>query len=207
MSREAFEAAVERVREYIRAGDAFQVVLSQRLEVPLQAAPFDLYRAVRTLNPSPYLFFLELDGVSLVPLIDGRIQKRDKPLGFWVHPTRGIGTPSAAILQRMLDLQEGRTPQGKPPSAFREPDQTIQRYPEDKLPGPAAWIDGDYKLHRKAGKSGEVSYALYDLSKDPKETTDVSEQQPQHLKRMKAGLESWQKSVVRSLNGEDYPRR
>jgi anthranilate synthase component 1 len=66
MTREAFEAAVERVRGYIRAGDAFQVVLSQRLTVPLAAAPFDLYRAVRTLNPSPYLFFLELDGVSLV---------------------------------------------------------------------------------------------------------------------------------------------
>lgn len=66
MSREAFEAAVERVREYIRAGDAFQVVLSQRLAVPLRASPFDVYRSVRTLNPSPYLFFLELDGVSLV---------------------------------------------------------------------------------------------------------------------------------------------
>ena len=148
-----------------------------------------------------------LDGISLVPLIDGRMERRDKPLGFWVYPIRGIGTPSAAILQRMLDLQEGKTPQGKPPSAFREPDQTIKRFPEDKLPGPAAWIDGDWKLHRKAGKSGEASYALYDLAKDAKEKTDVSGQQPQRLERMKADLNAWQKSVVRSLNGEDYPRR
>ncbi len=66
MTREAFEAAVERVREYIRAGDAFQVVLSQRLSVPMRSTPLDLYRAVRTLNPSPYLYFLELDGVTLV---------------------------------------------------------------------------------------------------------------------------------------------
>ncbi len=64
--RAEFEAGVERIRDYIRAGDAFQVVLSQRLGMELQASPFDLYRAVRTLNPSPYLYFLELDGVTLV---------------------------------------------------------------------------------------------------------------------------------------------
>jgi anthranilate synthase component 1 len=57
---------VRRVKEYIFAGDAFQVVLAQRLTVPLDVAPFDLYRALRTLNPSPYLFFLDLDGFQLV---------------------------------------------------------------------------------------------------------------------------------------------
>jgi anthranilate synthase component 1 len=57
---------VARIRDLIAAGDAFQVVLSQRLEVPLDVPPFDLYRALRSLNPSPYMFFLEMDGVSLV---------------------------------------------------------------------------------------------------------------------------------------------
>jgi anthranilate synthase component 1 len=66
MSREEYEAGVERIREYIRAGDAFQVVLSQRLRFDLDASPFSLYRALRSLNPSPYLYFLELDGLSLV---------------------------------------------------------------------------------------------------------------------------------------------
>ena len=66
LSRAAFEQAVRRVREYIVAGDAFQVVLSQRLEMSLTGSPFQLYRALRTLNPSPYLYFLELDGVTLV---------------------------------------------------------------------------------------------------------------------------------------------
>jgi anthranilate synthase component 1 len=66
VSRERYEADVERIREYIRAGDAYQVVLSQRLGVPLETAPFDLYRALRSLNPSPYLYYLELDGVHLV---------------------------------------------------------------------------------------------------------------------------------------------
>jgi anthranilate synthase component 1 len=64
--RQDFEAAVERIKEYIRAGDAFQVVLSQRLGMELRASPFDLYRALRSLNPSPYLYFLELDGLTLV---------------------------------------------------------------------------------------------------------------------------------------------
>jgi anthranilate synthase component I len=64
--RSDFEADVERIREYIMAGDAFQVVLSQRLSVPLRRQPLELYRALRALNPSPYLFFLELDGIALI---------------------------------------------------------------------------------------------------------------------------------------------
>ena len=66
MSREEYENGVRRVRDYILAGDAFQVVLSQRLGISLKGSPFDLYRAIRSLNPSPYLYFLELDGVTLV---------------------------------------------------------------------------------------------------------------------------------------------
>jgi len=66
MTRAEYEAGVERIREYIRAGDAFQVVLSQRLSMNLSGAPFDLYRALRSVNPSPYLYFLEMDGVTLV---------------------------------------------------------------------------------------------------------------------------------------------
>jgi anthranilate synthase component 1 len=66
MTRAEYEVGVERIREYIRAGDAFQVVLSQRLRFALDATPFELYRGLRSLNPSPYLYFLELDGVSLV---------------------------------------------------------------------------------------------------------------------------------------------
>ena len=66
MSQAEYERGVERIREYIHAGDAFQVVLSQRLAINLEATPFDLYRALRSLNPSPYLYFLELEGLALV---------------------------------------------------------------------------------------------------------------------------------------------
>jgi len=66
MTRDEFEEAVERAREYIRAGDILQVVLSQRLGMTLGATPFELYRVLRSVNPSPYLYFLELDGLTLV---------------------------------------------------------------------------------------------------------------------------------------------
>jgi anthranilate synthase component 1 len=61
-----YRRAVEVAKEYIRAGDAFQVVLSQRFDLELEADPFDVYRALRLLNPSPYLYFLRFDEVTVV---------------------------------------------------------------------------------------------------------------------------------------------
>jgi anthranilate synthase component 1 len=66
MSREAFEEAVERCREYIFAGDAFQIVPSQRFSAPMSLDPFAVYRGLRTVNPSPYMFFFETGEVTLV---------------------------------------------------------------------------------------------------------------------------------------------
>ncbi len=65
-TKEGFEDAVRRAQEYIRAGDVFQVVLSQRLSVPFHARPVDVYRALRSLNPSPYMYFLDLGGTQIV---------------------------------------------------------------------------------------------------------------------------------------------
>ncbi|MEJ2216036.1 MAG: anthranilate synthase component I [Gemmatimonadota bacterium] len=79
-TRDRFEDNVRRIKEYIAAGDAFQVVLSQRLAVPLEAPPFDVYRALRSLNPSPYLYFLELDGLSVIgssPEVLVRVEDRN----------------------------------------------------------------------------------------------------------------------------------
>ena len=63
---EAFHQNVLRAKEYIVQGDIIQVVGSQRFTAPVTATPFDIYRAVRTVNPSPYMFLLELDGMALV---------------------------------------------------------------------------------------------------------------------------------------------
>jgi anthranilate synthase component 1 len=84
-SKPDFLAAVDRVKEYILAGDAFQVVLSQRFSEPVAGArPLDVYRALRVINPSPYMFHLEfpearVTGASpetLVRLSDGRVEVR-----------------------------------------------------------------------------------------------------------------------------------
>ena len=61
-----FEAAVERIKDYILAGDCMQVVPSQRLSAPYAGAPLDLYRALRSLNPSPYMYFLNLGDCHIV---------------------------------------------------------------------------------------------------------------------------------------------
>ena len=61
-----FERAVETARQYIRDGDIMQVVLSQRLSIPYRADSFDLYRALRTVNPSPYMYYLNLEEFQIV---------------------------------------------------------------------------------------------------------------------------------------------
>jgi anthranilate synthase component 1 len=84
VAKEKFYANVLKAKEYITAGDIIQVVGSQRFSTPLKASPIDVYRAVRSVNPSPYMFLLELDGFSLVgasPEIhvrceDGRVEIR-----------------------------------------------------------------------------------------------------------------------------------
>jgi len=65
-SRARFLKNVERAKEYIAAGDIFQVVLSQRLDFTPEVAPFDLYRALRTVNPSPYLYFLRFGDAHIL---------------------------------------------------------------------------------------------------------------------------------------------
>jgi anthranilate synthase component 1 len=65
-NRADYETSVRAAKEHIRAGDAFQIVLSQRAERPTSASALELYRALRRVNPSPYLFLLELDGLALI---------------------------------------------------------------------------------------------------------------------------------------------
>jgi anthranilate synthase component 1 len=84
VTREKFFANVLKAKEYITAGDIIQLVGSQRFSTPVKASPIDVYRAVRSVNPSPYMFLLELEGFSLVgasPEIhvrceDGRVEIR-----------------------------------------------------------------------------------------------------------------------------------
>jgi anthranilate synthase component I len=92
-TREGFIAAVEKSKEYIAAGDIFQVVLSQRLSVPFQARPVDVYRALRALNPSPYMYFLDVGDMQVVgssPEILVRLQHTEEGRGIvTVRPIAG----------------------------------------------------------------------------------------------------------------------
>src|SRR3546814_10905885 len=83
-TRGRFIAAVGQCREYIRAGDVFQVVPSQRLSVPFHARPVDVYRALRALNPSPYMYFIDVGDTQVVgasPAILARLQYDDAGRG------------------------------------------------------------------------------------------------------------------------------
>jgi anthranilate synthase component 1 len=62
----AFEGAVDKIKDYVLAGDVMQTVISQRMSIPFEAEPLDLYRSLRCLNPSPYMYFLNLDDFHIV---------------------------------------------------------------------------------------------------------------------------------------------
>ena len=128
-TREEFEENVRRIQEYIRAGDAFQVVLSQRLRMRLQASPFDLYRVLRSLNPSPYLYYLELDGFQLVGsspevlvrLEEGRVIVRPiagtRPRGASAEDDAALGRELLAdpkeLAEHLMLLDLGRNDVGR----------------------------------------------------------------------------------------------
>src|SRR5262249_22760552 len=66
LAREAFEAGVRKIKEHIAAGDIYQAVLSQRFESDVTADPFTIYRALRHVNPSPYMYFTRMGGLAIV---------------------------------------------------------------------------------------------------------------------------------------------
>lgn len=145
-----------------------------------------------------------LDGVSLVSLINGESEKRSRPMGFWDYTIRGISTPSAAWMADLLKAQQAGgdlEPHESSQNAARLPDP---KYPLNVFPGHAAWIDGDWKLHRITGKQEKVRWELYNLGEDPTESKDLVESEAGRVKTMGNALDAWLRSVAHSLNGEDY---
>jgi anthranilate synthase component I len=113
MSRARFMKNVERAKEYIAAGDIFQVVLSQRLDFSPGVSPFNLYRALRTLNPSPYLYFLRFgDTHVLGSSPEMLVRVRDKKLEYRpIAGTRPRGRTEAEdfeLEQEMLEDEKER---------------------------------------------------------------------------------------------------
>jgi anthranilate synthase component 1 len=103
----AYEDGVHRIKELIRAGDAFQVVLSQRAERPTSASALELYRALRRVNPSPYLFLLELGELSLIGSSPETLVKCENGVAS-LNPIAGTTHPGDGDAERLLDSEKDR---------------------------------------------------------------------------------------------------
>ena len=145
-----------------------------------------------------------LDGVSLVRLIGGGMNARTRPMGFWDYPVGGIGTPSKTWMSELMQAQQTGDELGDRSRLRLDAGEITVQYPEDSLPGHAAWLDWPWKLHRIQDKSGGVAFELYNLVEDPQEENNLLDRQSGRTESMKSKLEDWQKSVIRSLNGLDY---
>jgi arylsulfatase A-like enzyme len=169
-------------------------VIKSPRRTDLPACSVDIYPTILDLVGAKPNSQPPLDGISLRPLLMSSMDRREKPLGFWVHPSPGKGVNSHQILERIA-RGESLDDAPSPP----------ERYSETELPGHSAWIDGDWKLHRIANRQGAaVRYELYDLAADPFETTDLAAKESARVTALQTPLTAWQKSVVRSLNREDY---
>ena len=102
-----YERSVEAAKEHIRRGDAFQIVLSQRAERPTSASALALYRALRRVNPSPYLFLLELDGLALVGSSPETLVKVDRTTAT-VNPIAGTAARGDGDVERLLASEKDR---------------------------------------------------------------------------------------------------
>jgi anthranilate synthase component 1 len=106
-SREAYERGVVACKEAIRRGDAFQIVLSQRAERRVGVSALALYRSLRRINPSPYLFLLELDGVALVGSSPETLVKCDGERAT-LNPIAGSTSPGEGDAARLLASDKDR---------------------------------------------------------------------------------------------------
>jgi len=106
-SKEQFEESVVKIKQYITAGEAIQVVLSQRLAQPTDAAPFEIYRALRTINPSPYMFFLNLTDFCIIG----------------ASPEILVRAEDSAVMTRPL---AGTRPRGKTPAEDARLEQELR---------------------------------------------------------------------------------
>src|SRR5580765_3417175 len=106
-SAAAYRSGVEACKEFIRNGDAFQIVLSQRAERRTAVTPVELYRALRRVNPSPYLFLLELDGLALVGSSPETLVKLEGTRAS-LNPIAGSTRPGEGDAERLLSSDKDR---------------------------------------------------------------------------------------------------
>jgi anthranilate synthase component 1 len=106
-ARDDYQRGVRVAQEHIRAGDAFQIVLSQRAERPTSASALDLYRALRRVNPSPYMFLLELDGIALIGSSPETLVKAEGRRAS-LNPIAGTTEPGEGDAERLLSSEKDK---------------------------------------------------------------------------------------------------
>ncbi|EMI20570.1 N-acetylgalactosamine 6-sulfate sulfatase (GALNS) [Rhodopirellula maiorica SM1] len=149
-------------------------------------------------SPPPH----PIDGTDIRDIIAGQADERSKPMGFWHLFQPGQSTWSDRILKAIMEKQQAGAALPHDEPRIRKDVDEFPHFSEDVATGHAAWTDWPWKLHRMNGNK----YELYHLADDPLETTDRSDEPEQQarLTRMQQELDAWMRSVVRSLNGDDY---
>ena len=178
--------------------------LKQPRVVTVPCGTVDIYPTLLELAGAKVAKQPVLDGVSLVPLLDGKMTSRPRPMGFWDHTNGGLGVKSGDLLEKLAAEQAAGKVQ---PASEAEPIPAAQLrtdYSDTTFGKHAAWLDNDWKLHRIEPKTGPVKWELYNLATDRTESKDLFTAEPQRAAKMQTELTAWLKSVVNSLNGHDY---
>ncbi|MDG2388761.1 MAG: sulfatase-like hydrolase/transferase [Planctomycetaceae bacterium] len=144
-----------------------------------------------------------LDGVNLVPLLEGKMTTRAQPIFFW-HYNMRLDTKNEPYIDP--ELQKGTTPLVKLSGGI--PTRNFKNYQhpkiaDDQYGGDRSMVDNQYKLILKPTKKG-TGRELYDIRKDPAETKNLAVTEPEITKLMEQTLKTWQHSVLNSLTGADY---
>lgn len=142
-----------------------------------------------------------LDGVDLAKILAGKQTSRPA-MGFWHKFTGGQSTWNDRIIRALMEAQQAGKPNPFPERLLKNVNQ-FPKLPAGQYVGHAAWNAWPWKLHRIQTR-GAVKVELYDLTEDPMEATDLSQEQPGRAKALRAELEAWQASVLNSLEGKDY---
>jgi len=147
-----------------------------------------------------------IDGISLLPMLEGKMDSRPEPIAFWNGRPRNNGEGLADYIAP--ELQKGTSPlvklmNGIPTRNFKNfhhPD--IQ---EQDFSGARALLGNQYKLVIHDGKNGDTKRELFDIHLDPAEEKNILSDQPEIAEDMEKKLRNWQQSVLESLIGNDYP--
>jgi arylsulfatase A-like enzyme len=143
-----------------------------------------------------------LDGIDITPILEGKVDAREKPMAFWHNFQGGQSTHSDRILADIMEKQKTDAPTPHNPERLAKDTMEFPQFDESYAKGHSAIVDWPWKLHR----INADRYELYNLETDPRESEDLSEkpEQAERLKVMRSKLGDWMKSVVRSVNGADY---